>query len=280
MKLTPVVQEGHPRLLLFFAGWAADATPFSAYRPAGMDYTVAYDYRDLWFDTGLLDRYRQVHVVGWSMGVWAAGQVLCALGASRRARIATTTAFAGSQRPIDEREGIPPAVFQATLCQLTPASLQKFLRRMCGSGATYRAFMQVTPRRDFAEVQEELRRIERLVEGSKMPHNRLYDTGYKPLQLSREGVADATQMALVELSEGGVSIDASRCDDEATRAGGLWCYDRAYIGTGDHIFPAANLQAHYQALGCPDVRVVDCAHYDEVLFRYLLQERWTDFNEQ
>lgn len=37
-----------------------------------MDYMICYDYRTLDFDTSILEQYRQVNVVAWSMGVWAA----------------------------------------------------------------------------------------------------------------------------------------------------------------------------------------------------------------
>ena len=71
-----IIHEGNPRLLLFFAGWGADETPFKAYRPAESDFMICYDYRDLSFDADMLKAYEQVNVVGWSMGVWAASQTL------------------------------------------------------------------------------------------------------------------------------------------------------------------------------------------------------------
>lgn len=49
MKQVYIVHENHPKLLLLFAGWAADETPFKQYRPKGMDYMVCYDYRTLDF---------------------------------------------------------------------------------------------------------------------------------------------------------------------------------------------------------------------------------------
>ena len=33
MKQVYIINENHPQLLLFFAGWAADETPFKQYRP-------------------------------------------------------------------------------------------------------------------------------------------------------------------------------------------------------------------------------------------------------
>ena len=53
MKQVYIVHENHPKLLLLFAGWAADETPFKQYRPKGMDYMVCYDYRTLDFDKSI-----------------------------------------------------------------------------------------------------------------------------------------------------------------------------------------------------------------------------------
>ena len=56
MKQVYIINENHPQLLLFFAGWAADETPFKQYRPKDMDYMICYDYRTLDFDYSIFDR--------------------------------------------------------------------------------------------------------------------------------------------------------------------------------------------------------------------------------
>ena len=58
MKQSYIIHEHHPRLLLFFAGWGADETPFKMYRPAASDFMVCYDYRTLDFDASGLDKKR------------------------------------------------------------------------------------------------------------------------------------------------------------------------------------------------------------------------------
>ena len=58
MKQSYIIHEHHPRLLLFFAGWGADETPFKMYRPAASDFMVCYDYRTLDFDASGLEKYR------------------------------------------------------------------------------------------------------------------------------------------------------------------------------------------------------------------------------
>ncbi|EGF51258.1 DUF452 family protein [Bacteroides fluxus] len=158
MKQTYIIHEHHPRLLLFFAGWGADETPFKTYRPERSDFMVCYDYRTLDFDKSGLDEYKTVNIVGWSMGVWAASQVVPQLSLP----IADSIAINGTPYPIDEHLGIPPVIFRGTLDGLTGASLHKFLRRMCADGTAFRAFLQITPQRPLEELRDELAEIEKM----------------------------------------------------------------------------------------------------------------------
>lgn len=172
MKQVYIINENHPQLLLFFAGWAADETPFKQYRPKNMDYMICYDYRTLDFDYSIFDRYRQVNVVAWSMGVWMGSLILSQVSRDK----VFSLAFNGTTYPIDNLEGIPVNTFQATLDGLTPATLQKFLRRMCKDSNAYKAFMEVTPQRDFDEIKEELRLIlERYFDMFGDANNKSYD---------------------------------------------------------------------------------------------------------
>lgn len=173
MKQRYIIHDHHPRLLLFFAGWAADETPFKMYRPAGMDYLICYDYRTPDFDATMLDGYQEIYLVGWSMGVWAASQTVSQLMASdtseKSIRIANSIAINGTPYPIDEHRGIPPAIYRGTLDGLTGASLHKFLRRMCADSNAFRAFLEVTPRRPLEELKEELAEIEKRYRSDTLP---------------------------------------------------------------------------------------------------------------
>lgn len=162
MKQVYIVHENHPRLLIFFAGWGADETPFKSYRPAKSDFMICYDYRDLEFDSQILRKYEQLAIVGWSMGVWAASQVLGRIIASEDTLpiISKSVAINGTPFPIDEERGIPPAIYHGTLDGLTGASLHKFLRRMCANSTEFKKFLAVTPRRPLDELRDELAAIE------------------------------------------------------------------------------------------------------------------------
>lgn len=151
-----IIRERQPRLLLFFAGWASDATPFRTYRPAGRDLLVCYDYRTL--DLDLPPEYERIDVVGWSMGVWAASHVVPRLGRE----VGRSIALNGTSFPIDPERGIHPDTWEGTLRRLSPASLHKFCRRMCPDTAAFHRFLRVTPHRPVDELAEEMRAIGRL----------------------------------------------------------------------------------------------------------------------
>ncbi|EJW94267.1 protein containing DUF452 [gut metagenome] len=150
-----IIKKNHPKLLLFFAGWACDETPFQSYNPTEMDYMICYDYRTMDFDYTVFQQYEWIGVVAWSMGVWAAGYVLNKVNKFQGISIA----FNGTGRPYDNLYGIPENIFTETLKHLSPANLQRFMRRICGSGSAYRKFMEVTPRRNFTEVKDELQAV-------------------------------------------------------------------------------------------------------------------------
>lgn len=219
MKQTYIIHAHHPRILLFFAGWGADETPFMAYHPADSDFMICYDYRTLDFDSSCLTEYKEVNIIGWSMGVWGASQVVPQLALP----ISSSIAINGTPYPIDEYLGIPPDIFRGTLDGLTGASLQKFLRRMCADGAAFKRFLQITPRRPLEELHDELAKIEQM---------------YHTLPAATFG------------------------------------WQQAVVGSNDRIIPPANQLQAWQALGTPVKQTTD-AHYQEEIFRYYLQERWT-----
>lgn len=158
MKQLFLISEHKPRLLLFFTGWGADEHLYRHLHPEDCDWMLCYDYRSPEFDAGLLADYREITLVAWSMGVWAAGEVL-----RRYPTLPVTRSIAinGTPFPIDEQRGIAPSVFNGTLQNLSPKNLHKFQRRMCGTAETHRAFLRMAPQRPIEELGEELAAIRR-----------------------------------------------------------------------------------------------------------------------
>lgn len=162
MKATVVTRlslPSEPRLILFFAGWGMDATPFATLGREGYDTAVVWDYADpAPLPRVLTDRYMEICVVGWSFGVPYAARFIA--GEGRRLPVTRCVAVNGTLRPVDDTLGIPRAIFEGTLAGLDERSLAKFYRRMAGSGAAYARFASSLPRRDIEGLAAELRRVE------------------------------------------------------------------------------------------------------------------------
>lgn len=146
------------KLLLFFTGWGMDENPFKEYRITDYDFMVAYDYSSLSFDDTCLTPYNEIKIVAWSMGVWAASQLL----QDKSYPITESIAINGTHFPVDDRRGIPTGIFAGTLNGLNENTLYKFRRRMCGSGDVLKRFLDKAPNRDIENLREELNSVGKL----------------------------------------------------------------------------------------------------------------------
>ena len=158
MKQHFIIKNNQKHLLLFFAGWGMDETPFLQIRPTNKDWLICYDYRSLEFDAIILQEYSEITLIAWSMGVWAASQIMKQYPSLP---LSQSIAINGTPYPIHETKGITPAIFEGTLQGLNEQSLQKFQRRMCGSTAGYKTFQTVAPQRSIEELKEELAAIQK-----------------------------------------------------------------------------------------------------------------------
>ena len=106
------------RLILYFNGWALG--PVAVEHLAGeqgYDLLILWDYRDDQLDFDF-HPYRELRLVAWSMGVWAADRFFSEHPRLRE-HLISGTAVAGTGYPMDDVYGIPEAVYQATLGSIT-----------------------------------------------------------------------------------------------------------------------------------------------------------------
>jgi biotin synthesis protein BioG len=128
MQIKYINRRNNPRLILFFAGWSAVPECVADLTiPEGYDFCVCYDYRNMDF---VLDAapYKEIAVVAWSLGVMVADMVLPSLSAP----VTRCVAVNGTLNPMDDMEGIPTAIFEATMSNVTDDGMMRFNRRMCG----------------------------------------------------------------------------------------------------------------------------------------------------
>lgn len=159
-----ITRKGRSTLSLFFAGWGMDFHPFSDYASGDADLMICYDYTDLGFGYGILEEYGKIKITAWSMGVWAAEQVLKG-HENISGNILEAIAINGTPLPADDLYGIPENIFLGTLENLSEASgkaadtVDRFRRRMCGDAGTFRTFMEKAPERDTGSLRDELASI-------------------------------------------------------------------------------------------------------------------------
>lgn len=141
------------RLVLYFNGWAL--SPIAVEHlglPEEQDLLLLWDYRTdaLDFD---FSPYREIRLVAWSMGIWAADRFF-AKHEELRSRVVSGTALAGTGYQVDDAVGIPEAFFHKTLEGLTEENRERFDRHMLG-GKTYRHLYEEVRQRSTKALYDE-----------------------------------------------------------------------------------------------------------------------------
>ncbi len=148
-------QNNSDTLLLFFAGWGMDATPFVNTFKGEDDVCICFDYTTLDLDYSILSPYKHIKVIAWSLGVWVANYLL----SDKNLPIDSATAINGTIEAIDDLKGIPVDIYMGTLNSLNERSLEKFNLRMCGKASLKKSFDSVRPKRDIESLKTELQAL-------------------------------------------------------------------------------------------------------------------------
>jgi len=148
-------QNSNTKLILFFCGWGSDYHPFIPIPSIQYDLLIFYDYTDLELPinlSALFEKYEEVSLIGWSLGVWVA-EAVCS---HFTLKFSTAIAINGTLNPIDDKEGISSDVFQRTLLNLSDENMKKFNKRMFRKVAERILFEQNSPQRQTEELKVEL----------------------------------------------------------------------------------------------------------------------------
>ncbi|MCW5203460.1 alpha/beta fold hydrolase [Desulfobulbus sp. N2] len=153
MKAYWLHQQGNQDCLLFMAGWGMCPEPFYEIHAGSVDVLMLYDYRSMAFEdmsSALEDLqrnlqenfqkkapYRKIHLLAWSMGVWAASMLFANktfsapdLTSTPASTITSAIAIGGTCHPIHDKLGIPENNFTDMAKRLSPARLEAFQRSM------------------------------------------------------------------------------------------------------------------------------------------------------
>jgi len=147
-------REKNDQLVVLYGGWGSDENLFMPFFNDSFDFILFYNYSA---DDPLVlpetKTYRKITVIGWSLGVWAAGYLLPRTGIHPH----TTIAVNGTPLPVDDKYGIPHNVFEGTLNNLTEENMEKFFLRVFGDKKTYSENSDKIPHRSLKSLHDELR---------------------------------------------------------------------------------------------------------------------------
>ena len=117
-------EENNSKLIVFFNGWGMDESIVNHLSFDGYDVLMFYDYNtlDTDFDFSFLEKYKEKHLVAWSMGVMIASIF--------DIKYTSSVAVNGTLKPIDNNFGIPVRIYDLTIRGFTPEGAKKFIRNM------------------------------------------------------------------------------------------------------------------------------------------------------
>lgn len=172
MKTCWLKKSNKGKLLLFFSGWGMDPNPFRKIESNIYDVLLFYDYRNITgFDKSgiheILEEYKSIDVLAWSMGVWAANYLM----KEYINRFDTATALNGTLSPIDDNYGIPTKIFQLTIDNFSPVNRLQFNKRMCLDSKLFNQFENCKPLRDDDGLKEELIELKNIILNENIKEN-------------------------------------------------------------------------------------------------------------
>lgn len=157
MKSCWLQRRGSKDCLLFMSGWGMGPEPFAEVNFGLAEVLMVFDYRSM--DSSELFKLlpeSNLHLLAWSMGVWAAAWLSQHDPRFAALRFNSSTALGGTLCPIDDRCGIPVKGFEEMLGGFSQAVLENFYRSMFDCEEKKERFLRCKPDRPAEELREEL----------------------------------------------------------------------------------------------------------------------------
>ena len=156
---TYLINNNSKKLILFFNGWSMDENHLLRLKSSDYDILVCSNYLDLLpLCNDELRNYNNITVIAWSMGVFAASKLRKYLN-----NVSLSIAINGTLKPIDDKYGIPQAIFEATLNNFSAETREKFYKRMFKNSEDFEKFLINQPKRNAEDQKRELITLQKYI---------------------------------------------------------------------------------------------------------------------
>ena len=150
--------------IVFFNGWGMDSHAVQHLGTEGYDVCMVHNYTDF-AEIPDVHEYKNVIIVAWSMGIWAANMYCNTYSISYSKAIAIN----GTGTPMHNEKGIPNDVFIATSEHWNENTRSRFNMRMCGGKKAYEELGAYMSKRPANEQKTELEAIHKKIIRSASP---------------------------------------------------------------------------------------------------------------
>lgn len=139
-----------------------DQNPVLHMKSERFDVLVFWDYTNFNCQVDfeeLFSKYRSYSLIGWSMGVWVGQKLFLKF----KSHLSRAIAINGTLCPIDDKFGIPAAVYASTQEHYNEQSRLKFYKRMCRKKSLLDYFLLCQPQRSVLNQLHELAVLKKVV---------------------------------------------------------------------------------------------------------------------
>lgn len=141
--------------VIFFNGWGMDENSISGISSDGIDLLMINDYKTIKPLDHQFFEYKTIIIIAWSLGVWAAQQILI----KSNIKITRCIAINGTPIPMDNLYGIPEEIFYNTMDGWNDLNKDRFNRRMMGGNINLKMYTHLLSKKSTIEQKEELQCI-------------------------------------------------------------------------------------------------------------------------
>lgn len=167
--------QNNKNLIVFFAGWSFDETPFKFLDCNGYDVLMVYDYNEIKhleiFQQ--INQYEKKILITWSMGVFAA-YILKDLFKDFDYKIAIN----GTVTPVNNEFGIPIKMFELTLKHAEVGLAGKFYKNVFKTNEEFEKYIKYPVQRSIENRVSELENLYELIKTTKINYTNFYDIAF------------------------------------------------------------------------------------------------------
>ena len=163
-------KQNKENLIIFFAGWSFDETPFKFLDCGDFDVIIMYDYNKLDLPKTDFSNYKNINLIAWSMGVFVAY-----LLKDKLPKFTKKIAINGTIKPVDYEFGIPQKPFLLTLRHAKTGLEGKFYQNIFNKNEEFEKYIKAPVKRTIENRETELRALYEKIKTTEINYTHFYD---------------------------------------------------------------------------------------------------------